>query len=249
MLFGLGEGEPRMQQICWRIKHRILRRRRPFVSKLAGWSLENPESFPWRKSRDPYRILVSEMLLRRTRAPKVAEVYDRFIRKFPSADALANAPISEIKRIIRPLGMVSRSSKMKAAARSIIKNYSSGFPTLEATILSTIGTQSLYATNAIKCFAFDEPVPIFDTNVKRILERVFSLDLGNDAHKKKSSWMIAGLLVPKTSSRQYNLALLDLGRTVCTPSRPRCEICPLNSLCDFAKNPDSERIHVPKSSL
>ena len=237
------------QKIPVRVKQRILRKRHSFVNKLIRWTPKNPENFPWRKSRDPYRILVSEMLLRRTRASKVAQIYDRFIHKFPTANALADSPIREIKRIVRPLGMVSRSNKMKKVARSIVEDYPFGFPSQESSILSTIGVQSLYATNAIKCFAFGDKVPIFDANVKRILERVFSLDLGSDAHKKKSSWEVAGLLVPKTTCKQYNWALLDLGRTVCTPSKPRCGICPLNSLCDFVKKRDSGRTLAVQSSL
>lgn len=226
------------------IKQHVLRRRIEFVKKLVKWSTKNLDDFPWRQSSDPYRILVAEVLLRRTRASKVAEVYHVFMHKFPNVNTLAKGRIAEIKRIVKPLGIASRSVKMREVARSLVENYSNEFPTGEAAMLSTIGVQSLYTINAIKCFAFGESVPIFDTNVKRILERVFSLDLGRDAHKKRSSWELAGLLVPNTMCKQYNLALLDVGRTICTPSNPKCKICPLQSLCDFAKGRCSEKIRV-----
>ncbi len=103
-------------------------------------------------------------------------------------------------------------------------------------MLEVFGSGSNYTVNAVRCFALNQKVPIFDVNVKRIFERVFSIDFGKDAHKKKNSWEIVSYAVPDSSVKEYNWALLDLGKSVCTISEPKCKVCPLNSICDYANN-------------
>ena len=130
--------------------------------------------------------------------------------------------------------MKSRSARIKHVAELIVKKYAGKIPSEESALLNLIGKGSLYTVNAIRCFGLNEKVAIFDVNVKRILERVFSIDFGKDAHKKKSSWNIASILVPEKNVKQYNWALLDLGKSICTGTNPKCSICPLKTICDYA---------------
>jgi len=211
-------------------------RKTVLVNNLLKWSKDNSPEYPWRNTSDPYQIMVSEMLLRRTRASSVVDVYKKFIKKFPTVFLLAKSDIEEIENTIQSLGMKSRSDKIKSAAKTIIEKYSGNIPSKESELLAIVGKESQYTVNAIRCFGLDQKVPIFDVNVKRIFERIFSIDFGKAAHKKKSSWKIVSSLVPEKNIRQYNWALLDLGKAVCTPVTPKCSICPLKSICDYAES-------------
>lgn len=208
-------------------------RKTTLANNLLRWSKENSPEYPWRKTSDPYHIMISEMLLRRTRASSVIEVYKKFIKKFPTVFSLAKSDIEEIENVIQSLGMKSRSDKMKSAANIIVEKYSGNLPSKESELLAIVGKESQYTVNAIRCFGLEQRVPIFDVNVKRIFERVFSIHFGKAAHKKKSSWEIVSSAVPDKNIRQYNWALLDLGKSVCTVAEPECPICPLKSICDY----------------
>jgi len=177
--------------------------------------------------------MVAEMLLRRTRAHTATIVYEQFLERFPTVFTLAGAREDEIRRIIRPLGIVSRFKSIKSAARSIVEKYGGIFPFTERELRDALGNGSRYTVNAIKCFAFGQRVPIFDVNVKRIFERVFSVDFGKEPHKRPLSWEIVSEAVPRESVKQYNWSLLDLGKAVCVPVNPRCGICPLQKICDY----------------
>lgn len=215
------------------IKSRISGRQGGFAGLLLDWSRKNQTRYPWRKSHNPYHIMVSEILLRRTRAANVVKVYQHFINKFHTIDSLASAKISDIENTIRPLGLMSRSVKLKSVARTLLKDYGGILPEREKELLALLGPASKYTTNAIRCFALGKRAAIFDVNVKRIFERVFSIDFGKDAHKRNQSWEIVEAALPDRDVKNYNWALLDLGKTICTPTHPRCGTCPLNSICDY----------------
>jgi len=215
---------------------KIEERKTILATNLLNWSKNNSPDYPWRNTSDPYHIMVSEMLLRRTRASSVIDVYKKFIKKFPTVFSLAKSDTREIENLIVSLGMKSRSQKMKSAAQIIVEKHAGKLPPEESELLAIMGEESYYAVNAIRCFGLNQRVPIFDVNVKRIFERVFSTEFGKAAHKKKSSWEIVSSAVPAKNIKQYNWALLDLGKAVCTPVNQKCGICPLNSICDYAKN-------------
>lgn len=216
------------------IKKKIENKRAILAENLIKWSAKNSPEYPWRKTSDPYHIMVSEMLLRRTRASSVPVVYENFLKKFPTVSSLARSSLETIENIIKSLGMKSRSSKMKMAAKLIVEDYSGKFPSDEAELLAIVGKESQYTVNAIRCFGLNQKVPIFDVNVKRIFERIYSIDFGKAPHKKKISWKIVSEVLPEKNIKQYNWALLDLGKAVCTPASPKCIICPLKSICDYA---------------
>lgn len=173
------------------------------------------------------------MLLRRTRASSVEKVYNIFLKKFPTVKILAESSTEEIEKEIKSLGIKSRSKKIKQVSNKLVKQFPYKFPSSEVELLDIFGPRSRYTINAIRCFAMNQRVPIFDVNVKRIFERVFSIKFGRDSHKKKISWQIVSYALPKNRIKQYNWTLLDLGKSVCISSNPRCEICPLNTICDY----------------
>jgi len=177
--------------------------------------------------------MISEMLLRRTRASSVEKVYNVFLKKFPTVKVLSKSSTKEIEKEIKSLGIKSRAIKIKQVASKLVKKFPDKFPVKEEEFLDIFGPGSKYTINAIRCFSLNQRVPIFDVNVKRIFERVFSIKFGRDSHKKKISWQIVSYALPKNRIKQFNWALLDLGKSVCISSNPRCEICPLSSICDY----------------
>lgn len=216
------------------VRRKICRSKQKFNSCLLKWSERNSPLYAWRKTSDTYSIMIAEMLLRRTRATSVEIVYNGFLEKFPTVKVLAKCSARKIEKEIKSLGIKSRSNKIKSVAEKIVIKYPNKFPSNEKELLDVFGSGSRYTVNAIRCFAKDQHVPIFDVNVKRIFERVFSIKFEKDSHKKKSSWEIVSFALPERKVKQYNWALLDLGKAVCISSKPRCEICPLNSICDYA---------------
>ncbi len=208
----------------------IQRRKYKFNNYLLKWAKKNSFVYSWRKTSDMYNIMIAEMLLRRTRAAAVEKIYINFLKKFPNVKILAKSTTKKIEKEIKSLGIKSRSIKIKSVAKKIVLKYPDKFPSNEKELLDVFGLGSKYTVNAIRCFAMNQKVPIFDVNVKRIFERVFSIKFEKDAHKKKSSWTIVSYALPERNVKKYNWALLDLGKAVCPSSNPRCEICPLNSI-------------------
>jgi A/G-specific adenine glycosylase len=174
------------------------------------------------------------MLLRKTRAAAVAKVYPDFISRFGSFYDLASANEESIATVIYSLGMHSRAKSLRKVAQQVCNNYQGNLPSSREELLELIGPSSLYTVNAIQCFGFGRNLPIFDVNVARILSRVFSIDFGTEPHKNPASWQVASLLLPASSVKQYNWALLDLGREVCI-RKPRCNECPILSICDYGQ--------------
>ncbi len=217
------------------IRNKITKRKLQLSHKLLYWSKKNSLSYPWRKTSDPYKVMISEMLLRRTRASSVEKIYNIFLKRFPTVKVLAESSTKEIEKEIKSLGIKSRSIKIKHVSNKLVKKFPDKFPTREQELLDIFGHGSKYTINAIRCFSLNQLVPIFDVNVKRIFERVFSIKFERDSHKKKSSWEIVSYALPENKIKQYNWALLDLGKSVCISSNPRCEICPLNTICDFCQ--------------
>ena len=216
------------------LENTIRKRRNFFIRRLLKWSASNFPDYPWRKTTDPYLILVAEMLLRKTRAPQVKDIYDKFVKEFPSLKTLYDADTNMIEDVVRGLGLKYRAAWIKDIVRNLYDRYGNSIPSDEYSLQKGIGKNRKYILNCVRCFAFNTNTAVFDVNVKRILQRVFSIDFGKEAHKDPAAWEIASLLVPEGLSREYNWAMLDLGRLICTARNPKCNICPLRKLCDFA---------------
>lgn len=210
-------------------------KKRVIVTNLLAWAKNNSPAYPWRIDTSPYCILVSELLLRKTRADKVAEIFPVFINQFPSVKDLAISPPGKIRKAIYALGRLKRDAKIREVAQAIVERHSGEVPRSEKELFALLGKQSRYTVNAIRCFAYGDKVAIFDVNVNRILSRVFAIDFGTQPHKNQRAWELAETIIPDDKAREFNWALLDLGRTICIPD-PKCEICPLVSVCEYARS-------------
>src|SRR5207253_1423081 len=226
---------------------------------LAWWA-RAARDLPWRRTRDPYRVLVSEFMLQQTQVSRVAEYYPRFIERFPDLATLANAKPRAVREAWDGLGYYARASNLHALAKSVVgrgvvergvaeKNVAGeGVATLpddpeELIKLPGVGR---YTAGAVACFAYERPVPAVDTNVARVIARVFigMRDAGSGMrpriHPSRIShpasrwvWELAHALVPKNGNRawKFNQAMMELGALVCTARRPKCSECPVQQGC------------------
>ena len=216
--------------------------RRTFRRKLLGWYDRHGRALPWRETSDPYHILVSEIMLQQTQVDRVLPKYHEWLNKYPSLEALAEAPETDVARTWYPLGYNIRPKRLQAIAREAVANYGGKLPSDEATLLSFKGIGA-YTAGAIRSFAFRERAAILDTNVARVLFRVFIGKGVPKAHAtKKTLWRISAALVPQRRAFDFNQALMDFGATLCTARKPKCLICPMTSQCAaYPHNPENER--------
>jgi A/G-specific adenine glycosylase len=205
--------------------------RQRFRRKLLTWYRANGRDLPWRRTDDPYHILVSEMMLQQTQVDRVLPKYHEWLEKFPSLKALASAPDSEVDAAWRPLGYNIRPRRLHTIARESVARYGGQLPSDEETLLSFKGIGA-YTAGAIRSFAFGQRAAILDTNVARVLLRVF-LGRGDvKAHAtRKQLWAMSEALVPHKHVFDFNQALMDLGATVCVARKPKCDACPMTKLC------------------
>jgi A/G-specific adenine glycosylase len=216
--------------------------RRKFRRKLLDWYDRNGRSLPWRDTSDPYHILVSEIMLQQTQVDRVLPKYHEWLEKYPSFEALAEAPEADVARTWYPLGYNVRPRRLQAIAREAVASYGGKLPSDETTLLSFKGIGA-YTAGAIRSFAFRERAAILDTNVARVLFRVFIGRGERRAHAtKKNLWIISASLVPHHRAFDFNQALMDFGATLCTARKPKCLVCPMASLCAaYPFNPEHEK--------
>lgn len=207
-----------------------------FVEELLAWSTDNLRDFEWRRASDPYRILVAELMLQRTGADQVATVYGKFLKKFPSPEHLAGSEITEIEKVVSSLGLRYRAGRLREIAIKLVKKYGGKVPPEREELISLPGVGN-YVANAVMCLAFGRDAPLLDSNIARIVGRVFSLKTTQESHKSMKFWKVMEKMLPAGRAREFNLALVDLGSLICTPRNPRHEKCPLKDLCDFYHNP------------
>ena len=201
--------------------------------KLIEWGRANFREFPWRNTRDPYKILISEVMLHRTRAEQVVPVYDKFLRKYPDVHKLASADISEVEEVLAPLGLRWRIQKLHQTARIITEKYAGRVPDEKDLLLKLPGI-SEYIASAVMCFAYGKPEPLLDTNTVRILGRMFDVDVRDSSRRSRKFQELMRLLIDRRNPREFNYALLDLAATLCIKrGRPRCSECPLGDYCKY----------------
>jgi A/G-specific adenine glycosylase len=205
--------------------------RQRFRRTLLEWYRHNGRDLPWRRTSDPYHILVSEVMLQQTQVDRVVPKYHEWLGKYPSLAALACAAEDDVAETWRPLGYNIRPRRLHAIARESVARYGGQLPSDRDTLLSFKGIGA-YTAGAIRSFAFRERAAILDTNVARVLFRVFVRRGDPKAHAmKKHLWAISETLVPHKHVFDFNQALMDLGATVCTARKPACEVCPMKRLC------------------
>jgi A/G-specific adenine glycosylase len=207
------------------------RTRLRFRRRLLAWYARHRRDLPWRRTEDPYHILVSEIMLQQTQVDRVVPKYHEFLGRYPTLEALACSTPEEVKRLWYPLGYNVRPLNLHGIAREAVASYGGRLPDDEAALRAMRGI-GRYTAGAVRCFAYGRPVPIVDTNVRRVLGRVF---LGRRRLERlrgqKAMWDLAGALVPPRRAYDYNQALMDFGATWCTARAPRCAPCPMRRSC------------------
>jgi A/G-specific adenine glycosylase len=207
------------------------RKTRAFQRRLLAWYAAHGRDLPWRRTREPYRILVSEIMLQQTQVDRVVPKYREFLRRFPSLRRLAAAEVEEVRRLWYPLGYNIRPVRLHAIARETLARYGGRLPD-DGDKLRGLPGIGRYTAGAILSFAFGRDAPILDTNVRRVLGRIF---LGARAARRRRSdsalWALAAAVLPPGRGYDFNQALMDFGATWCTPRRPRCRSCPVRGIC------------------
>jgi A/G-specific adenine glycosylase len=219
--------------------------RQRFRRVLLGWYRANGRDLPWRRTDDPYHILVSEVMLQQTQVDRVVPKYHEWLAKYPSLDALATAPEHEVTETWRPLGYNIRPRRLQSIARESVAKYGGELPSDEATLLSFKGIGA-YTAGAIRSFAFGQRAAILDTNVARVFYRVFVGRGDQKAHAmRKHLWTVSHAMVPRKNVFDFNQALMDFGATVCIARKPKCEVCPMTKLCTSFSKLSSARRRAP----
>jgi A/G-specific adenine glycosylase len=205
--------------------------RQRFRRHLLAWYRAHGRDLPWRNTDDPYHILVSEIMLQQTQVDRVLPKYSEWLAKYPSFAVLADAPPDEVLATWYPLGYNIRPHRLQSIAREAVANHGGRLPSDEATLLSFKGIGQ-YTAGAIRSFAFRQRAAILDTNVARVVHRVFvgTGDLKSHAMKKRL-WAISEALVPRKDVFDFNQALMDFGATQCPARKPRCLVCPMKKYC------------------
>src|SRR6266566_2692490 len=218
-----------------------------FCRKLLAWWARAARDLPWRRTRDPYRVLVSEFMLQQTQVSRVAEYYPRFIEQFPDLKTLANAKPRAVREQWDGLGYYARASNLHALARVVSKDYDGMLPDEPEELINLPGIGP-YTAGAVASFAYEKPVPAVDTNVARVIRRVF---IGEDRQRltrqrptrqrltrqrltpQRRIWELARTLVPKNGKRawKFNQAIMELGALVCVARKPKCPECPVRPNC------------------
>lgn len=233
-----------------------------FSNQIISWFRENGRALPWRETRDPYAIWLSEIILQQTRIAQGLEYWERFMAQYPTVDALAAASEDEVLKLWQGLGYYSRARNLHAAAKQIVEM--GKFPDTLEGIKSLKGVGD-YTAAAIGSFAFDIPAAVVDGNVYRVLSRYFGIDTPiNSTQGKKEFAALAQSLIPGGGNEKikpeafemelspisaYNQGMMDFGAIQCTPQSPKCLLCPLAETCEALRNDRVAELPVKEKKL
>ena len=205
-----------------------------FRKTLIAWGQQHFRSFPWRLTEDAYRILIGEVLLHRTQAPQVVPVYERFIECYPDVPELASASKEELCDVLYSLGLRWRIDLIQEMTTELIEHFGGQVPRGKADLLSLPGV-SEYIAGAMRCFAWNQPEPLIDTNTVRVIGRMFGLETKDSSRRSRRFRELIIALVDPDEPRAYNYALLDLADEICMKKRPpECGQCPVQEWCVYA---------------
>jgi len=207
-----------------------------FTRQLLRWWSRAARDLPWRRTRDPYRVLVSEFMLQQTQVSRVEEYYPRFLERFPNLESLASAPARAVREAWEGLGYYARARNLHRLAKGVTRRHDGTLPDKPEELVKLPGIGP-YTAGAVACFAYEKPVPAVDTNVSRVLRRVFLGTNGRRNTYSRRVWAIAHALVPKNGKRvwRFNQAVMELGALVCTARKPKCPECPVRPVCKTGK--------------
>jgi len=194
---------------------------------LLGWFKEHARDLPWRRTRDPYAILVSEVMLQQTQVDRVVPYYTRFLERFPTVEDLASAATSDVIRIWSGLGYNRRAVNLQRAARAVVDQFGGVFPRDQVELRKLPGIGA-YTAGAVAAFAHEQDVAFLDTNMRRVISRVM---FGTESATESEALEAAKALVPPGHGWTWNQALIEFGALQCTARRPACIVCPLRAEC------------------
>lgn len=210
------------------------RKRQVFRKSLLAWWERNKIGYPWRGYKNPFHILLTEILLRKTNAEKVQRLVPSVIEHLPTPEAILSKPESYLEKLLHPFGMQKRKAReVRLLTESLVKDFGGNVPA-DGEDLKELPGVGDYIANAVLCFAYNQRTPVVDTNVIRVLGRVFGVT--SDRRRPRTDpelWRAAAELLPRKRVQEYNWALLDLGKKLCKAQNPRCLECPLNPMCNY----------------
>jgi A/G-specific adenine glycosylase len=200
---------------------------------LLDWYSENKCQYPWRYTNDPFLVMVSEFFLQQTKSEDAVAPYNDVVGKYRNVLELADADILFLRGIFRKLGLVYRAERLVSAARFIMSEFGGEIPDSLEKLISIPGIGP-YSANAVLCFGFGKKSGIADANIIRIYSRLFSMKFRTSRPRyDKGLWKLANDVLPEDRYADFNYALLDLGKLICTSKNPKCTICPLNEMCSY----------------
>ncbi|MFT4538486.1 MAG: A/G-specific adenine glycosylase [Planctomycetota bacterium] len=213
--------------------------------RLKRWYRASRRAMPWRETKDPYAIWISEAMLQQTRVETVIPYWTRFMVLFPTIEALANTAEEEVLAAWSGLGYYRRARSLRSAAQRIVQEHAGEFPRDREELLALPGIGE-YTAGAVLSIAFDQAQALVDGNVERVFARLFRLELArSSAVLKARCWQIARELVPARGAGDWNQALMELGATLCTPQQPQCSSCPVAKLCEGRAKGCADSLPLP----
>ena len=216
------------------------------ATPLLAWFKQARRPLPWRMQYDPYGVWISEIMLQQTQVEAVLPYYQRWMERFPSIESLAVAKEQDVLKAWEGLGYYSRARNAHKAAHILVENFSGRLPDDPQALLTLPGI-GRYTANAIASIAFNQPVPVVDGNVARVLGRVFKIDApARSPASDQMLWSFAEKALPADSPRSFNEGLMELGALICRPRSPKCPECPLETLC-LAHATSQEEIYPRKA--
>lgn len=204
---------------------------RAFQRRLLAWYRVHQRKLPWRETRDPYKILVSEIMLQQTQVERVMPKYQQFLKRYPTVEALAQAKTAELRRLWYPLGYNVRPLRLRRIAQQTIQHHEGKIPDSYDGLLAMDGI-GRYTAGAVLSFAYEQDAPILDTNVARLLSRFFGVPAAwSNGRRLRRLWQLAEAIIPKGKGYDINQAMMDVGATICTARAPKCPTCALRRTC------------------
>lgn len=201
-------------------------------SRVLEWGTKNLRDFPWRNTRDPYKIMIAEIMLHRTNADQVKAVYEKFIESFPDFESIVRAGSENIKTEMQSLGLFWRSDLLYRLAEEVMEKHNGTLP-LEKKNLMELPGVGHYIASAILCFGYNHPEPLLDTNTVRVIGRIFGIKITDSSRRSKKFYEIMQDIVLCEEPRRLSLSMIDFAALVCTAKDPKHDLCPVNKICCF----------------
>jgi A/G-specific adenine glycosylase len=203
-----------------------------FRRRIISWYSKNGRLYPWRKEKDPFKVLVAEMMLRRTKADQVVPVYEKFCREFPDVETLARANQDALEKILHPLGLKWRVPAFPMMAREVVEKYHSRIPDNREQLISLPGVGE-YVAGAVLSIAYGKNEWLVDSNIVRIFKRYFGIKTSKEGRRDKHVIEMAKIYVSGKEPGRATMGILDITALICKPGKPECERCPLRIHCHY----------------